>query len=101
MSQSFDTDPSDSRETHSHTYVEEQKLLRESFKPFLKGDEDTENDDEDFLKPKIKSAEEQVSFLSWEYLQSPSLLYYFENFHITPNLNTRLRLKKTKNMSIG
>lgn len=41
----------------SRTYVEEQKEIKDSFKGAL----DDSSDDEDILKPRIKSKEEQVN----------------------------------------
>jgi len=43
----------------SPTYVEEQKALKESFKDALKDS----SDDEDILKPRTKTKEEQVNLL--------------------------------------
>lgn len=42
----------------SPSYVEEQQAIKESFKDAL----DDNSDDEDILKPRIKTKEEQVNF---------------------------------------
>lgn len=44
----------------SPSYVEEQQAIKESFKGAL----DDNSDDEDILKPRIKTKEEQVSVIN-------------------------------------
>lgn len=44
--------------TSSPTYVEEQKAIKESFKDAL----NNSDDDEDILKPRVKSKEQLVKF---------------------------------------
>lgn len=48
----------------SPSYVEEQQAIKESFKGAL----DDNSDDEDILKPRLKTKEEQVNSMSFKML---------------------------------